>query len=299
MKHTADPKFKKLSKDSSISQFLSDHDHDHRTGFITRLDRSPVSTKRWLFVMAIGLNVAILLTIIGIVWISFIREFVCMGPTTWSSKLVIWAMQNLIILAAIAVLLRSTTIPFFFGECRLRLLHGFRPSEILIRKSPSVRRQTHSTEEQRMGHYWRTAIRAIDPNHLYSAASAILSSEYWTIEYDAVLDALDRVSAGQIDEHDFEFSIWKQNSENIWSVYKLWMMHEIMSNQHEMAMFRGFLTQSGKTELLKFWEEMAAPSKDTKGIISSEAYQSMVQQFAREGLDYETLWSQVSDRTSV
>jgi len=144
-------------------------------------------------------------------------------------------------------------------------------------------------------HQWRSAIRAINPRLLYSTTSAMLSPDYWTLEYSAVFDALRRISAGEIQEEDLEFSIWKQTPDNMWSVCELWRMHEIMSDQQEVTMFKSFLAQSGKDGLLRIWEDMAPSEKGAKQALTPKTYQAMVVQFAEAGLDYETVWSQISD----
>lgn len=178
--------------------------------------------------------------------LAFLCEFLNMEPLSYYSKLLVWSIQNITVAAAITILLRSTSVPFFFGECRLRLLYGFRPSELIIRRSPphtsfggfNQCRKDGLSEAQHVEHQWRTAIRAINPRLLYSTASAMLSSDYWTLEYNAVLDALRRVSAGEINEEDLEFSAWKQGHDNAWTACELWRMHEIMSDQQEVAMFK-------------------------------------------------------------
>lgn len=172
-----------------------------------------------------------------------------------------------------------------------------------------------------MEKYWRIATRAVNPELLYSNASAMLSSEYWTVEYRAVFDALRRIAAGEFQEEDLEFAIWKQDSK-IWNACELWRMHEIMNDQQEVTMFKvrsptvrffssfsdhfpiqTFLTQSGKQELLAIWEEMLCSTSSSGEFIerspSPKAYQVMVDKFAREGLDYEAVWSQVSEKTSL
>jgi hypothetical protein len=148
--------------------------------------------------------------------------------------------QNLVIVSAVIVLVHSTTIPFFLGECRLRILYGFQASEILIRKPPIMSlklNNNNATEDQRMEKYWRIATRAFNPELLYSNVNAMLSSEYWTVEYHVVFDALKRIAAGEFEEEDFEFSIWKQDNE-IWNACELWRMHEIMTDQQEVTMFK-------------------------------------------------------------
>jgi len=301
MKSNTPSRFKQLPRNSPLAQFLSRHDDSHNHGFITRLDRSPLAAKRLAFIKALALNVFILLFIAGLTSVTIIRDILSHLPAHF--RLAICITQNVIIASAIGVLVRSTTIPFFFGECRLRTLYGFQASEIVIRKPPTISLALNSntaTEDQHMERYWRIATRAVNPKLLYSNASAMLSSEYWTVEYRAVLDVLKRIAADEFKAEDLEFAIWKQDNE-IWNTCELWRMHEIMNDQQEVAMFKTFLTQSGKQQLLTTWEKMLPCTSSSGEVIerssSPKAYQVMVDKFAREGLDYETVWSQVSEKT--
>ena len=261
----------------------------------------------------------IFLFVAGFASVTIIRDI--LSPLPAHFRLAVCITQNLIIASSIIVLVRSTTIPFFFGECRLRILYGFQASEIVIRKPPTMSlklNNSSTTEDQRMEKYWRIATRAVNPELLYSNASAMLSSEYWTVEYHAVFDALRRIAAGEFEEEDLEFAIWKQDNK-IWNACELWRMHEIMNDQQEVTMFKvcsqilliffshhlsiqTFLTQSGKQKLLAIWEEMLCTSSSgefNERSPSPKAYQVMVDKFAREGLDYEAVWSQVSEKTSL
>jgi len=299
MKPTATSRFKQLPQGSSLAEFLSQHEDPLHRGFITRIDRSPIATKRLAFLKAFALNVFVLLSVSTLAEITIIRDLLSPLPTSF--KLTICITQNILISSAIIVLIRSTTIPFVFGECRLRILYGFQPSEIVIRKPPTIPLMLNSnaSEDQRMERYWRIATRAVNPELLYSNASAMLSSDYWTVEYRAVFDAMRRIADGEFNEEALEFAIWKKDSE-IWNVCELWRMHEIMTDQQEVAMFRAFLTRSGKGELLAIWQDMLSctPSGNmTERSPSPKAYQAMVDKFAREGLDYETVWSQVSAKS--
>ena len=202
--------------------------------------------------------------------LSFLNDFIYTNPLSLFSRLTAWSVQNMVIACAILVLFRSTSIPFFFGECRLRLVDGFRSSELIIRRSPPptptptlapssfTRKSFYSSENEHMEHQWRAAIRAINPRLLYSTTSAMLSPDYWTLEYSAVFDALRRIASGEIQEEDFEFSIWKQSPDNVWCSCELWRIHEIMSDQQEVYMFKvgipapvyDFPTDSSFAELL-------------------------------------------------
>ncbi|KAF8909390.1 hypothetical protein CPB84DRAFT_1673464 [Gymnopilus junonius] len=246
-------KFTQLPRLSLFAQFLSQHDDPLRRGFITRLDRSPVARKRsalsnpflpssslytrLAFLKALLLNVSVLLFTSALAAITILRDLTSPLPTP--VKLAFCITQDVLIATAIVVLVRSTTVPFFFGECQLRLLYGFRPSEIIIRKPPSVPLLLNSDvpEDQRMERFWRMATRAVNPELLYSNASAMLSSDYWTLEYRAVFDAIRRIQRGQFTDDALEFAIFKQD-DGIWNVCELWRMHEIMTDQQEVTMFK-------------------------------------------------------------
>jgi len=289
-------RFKHLSSESFLSQFLSRHDDSLSSGFITRLDRSSIRAKRLVFAKAFALNVAVLGFLIGLAAVTVAKDLLSTFPVQFRLGLCIT--KDLVIMFAILVLLRSTTIPFFWGECRFRFYYGFRASELVIRKPPKAGLvlQSHLPEDQRLERYWRMATRAVDPKLLYSNSNALLSSEYWTMEYSALFDAMERIAVGDFEEEALEFAIWRQDK-GTWNSCELWRMHEIMTDQQEVAMFKAFLTEAGKQELLAIWEDMlSTPSTTIVRSPSPKAYQAMVSKFAREGLDYETVWNQVSEK---
>ena len=81
------------------------------------------------------------------------------------------------------------------------------------------------------------ATHAVNPRLFYSNSHALLSSDYWIVEYSAVFDAMERIAVGEFDEEALEFAIWKQDK-GTWSSCELWRMHEIMTDQQEVAMFK-------------------------------------------------------------
>jgi len=295
-KSISSSRFKQLPRESSLSHFLSQHDDSLYSGFITRLDRSPIKAKRLAFAKAFALNVVVLGFLVGLAAATVAKDLLSTFPVPF--RLGLCVTQDLAIMLAILVLLRSTTIPFFWGECRFRFYYGFRSSELIIRKLPKtgLALQSHLPEDQRLERYWRMATRAVNPKLLYSNSNALLSSEYWIMEYSAVFDAMERIAVGVFDEEALEFAVWKQDK-GTWSSCELWRMHEIMTDQQEVAMFKIFLTEAGKQELLAIWQDMlSTPSTTIVRSPSPKAYQAMVDKFAREGLDYETVWSQVSGK---
>ena len=57
------------------------------------------------------------------------------------------------------------------------------------------------------------------------------------MEYSAVFDAMERIAVGDFDEEALEFAVWKQDN-GAWSSCELWRMHEIMTDQQEVTMFK-------------------------------------------------------------
>jgi len=297
-KSISSSRFKQLPRHSLLSQFLSRHDDSLYSGFISRLDRSPIKAKRLAFAKAFALNVVVLGCLIGLAVVTVATNSLSTFPAPF--RLALCVTQDLAIMFSILVLLRSTTVPFFWGECRFRFHYGFRASELIIRKPPKagLALQSHLPEDQRLERYWRMATHAVNPKLLYSNINALLSSEYWIMEYSAVFDAMERIAVGEFDEEALEFAVWKQDK-GTWSSCELWRMHEILTDQQEVAMFKTFLTEAGKQELLAIWQDMLSTPSTTviERSPSPKAYQAMVDKFAREGLDYETVWSQVSEKT--
>ncbi|TFK40012.1 hypothetical protein BDQ12DRAFT_681609 [Crucibulum laeve] len=298
---TMSQRVKHLPVNSPLAQLFSRHDDSCRNGFITRLDRSPISSKVFTFLKGLVLNLGIVAFVGYLAYITIVRDLLSSMPESVGLSLCIT--QDLLIFWAILILLRSTSVPFFFGECRLRILYGFRPTEIVIRKPPSSTSlpSKNLSEDQRLERYWRLATRAVNPRLLYSNPGAILSSNYWVLEYSTVLDTYKCLEKGEFQVEDLEFSFWKQEGRS-WSVCELWRMHEIMNDQQEVVMFKTFLTKEGKKELFSIWQNMVPnlDSKSTTGHVRSpseqKAYQAMVDSFAREGLDYEAIWSRISEQ---
>ena len=178
----------------------------------------------------------VLAFLIGLAAVTVVKDLLSTIPVPF--RLGLCVTQDLAIMLAILVLLRSTTVPFFWGECRFRFHYGFRASELIIRKPPKVLAlKSHLSEDQRLERYWRMAIHAVNPNLLYSNSNALLSSEYWIVEYSAIFDAMERIAIGDFDEEALEFAIWKQNK-GTWTSCELWRMHEIMVDQQEVGMFK-------------------------------------------------------------
>jgi hypothetical protein len=137
--------------------------------------------------------------------------------------------QGLVLFWATSVLYLTTFAPFFLGECRLRCKHGFRSTELVIRRAPpeSLASQNH----------WRACLRAINPALLYTNPASILAADFWVLEHLVIMDIYAAISAGQVNEEDLEFTVWREH-DGIWSGLELWRLHHIVSVQQEVDLFK-------------------------------------------------------------
>ena len=146
--------------------------------------------------------------------------------------------QNILLVSAVVALLRSTIIPFFLGECRLRYLHGFQETELAIRRTPrsrsmDLRTLTKLSGDSKASKPKDSALVAVcyaaqilmNMKLVYYRPGALFSSNYWTPEYSAMLDAYNRLGAGQLADVDFDFAVWKQQG-GVWKVCELWKLQE-------------------------------------------------------------------------
>ncbi|KAF6761648.1 hypothetical protein DFP72DRAFT_879238 [Ephemerocybe angulata] len=224
-----------ISSDSALHAFFTKHDDDHNNGFITRLDRSPIAQKRSTFYHSLALNTAILccLTILAILTIRSNLEAPYPPPMR-----VAYALTQDILLASASLVL---------FQCRLRYRYGFRETEIILRRSPrslNVEKLTtggsnlqgSKSNGTRLEALSKAATRLVNPQLLYSRPGAILSSDYWTLEYPALLDAYDCVDNGKFSDVDFDFTLWKQK-DGLWTACELWRVQEIMTGEQESDVF--------------------------------------------------------------
>ena len=69
------------------------------------------------------------------------------------------------------------------------------------------------------------------------AAVAEARADHRSAPHAEVRAWLLRLAAGEFDADALEFAIWKRDAQGVWNVCELWRMHEIMSDQQEIAFF--------------------------------------------------------------
>ena len=149
--------------------------------------------------------------------------------------------QYLLIAWAIITILLSTSFPFFFGECRLRLIHGFRPVEIVIRDIPSgIHAKTQLPGGASKGQEcqsWKSILRGIDSRLVFYNPLAFFSEDFWILDYDAVMHAYNLIAEGKLDETNFEFAIWRPE-QGIWKSHEAWKIHAMCVDRYTMTLIK-------------------------------------------------------------
>jgi len=131
--------------------------------------------------------------------------------------------QDLVVFWAIYSMFITTTIPFFFGECCLRLRCGFRPTEVIFIK-PIPDQVTDYSNTSRIQHYRRLATNS---HHSYTSIWSFMTGESWVFVHAAVLDAYNLIDNGEVDEGVLESAIWWQEGGS-WSVYQVCETYDLL-----------------------------------------------------------------------
>ncbi|EAU90531.2 hypothetical protein CC1G_00915 [Coprinopsis cinerea okayama7 len=187
--------------------------------------------KRTVFYRALVVNTVIAIVLSALVALTILHDLYEPYPISLHTASI--ATQRILVLSAIAVLVRSTLAPFFLGECLLRIKYHFRDSEIIIRRLPRGLMGAGGHDEHDLQSLCTNAARSVDPALLYSNLRSFFSRDYWTMEYGAVMDAYSSISVGEFTEEDFEFSILKRDDSGHWNVYELWRIHGVATEKQE------------------------------------------------------------------
>ena len=123
--------------------------------------------------------------------------------------------QDIVIIWAIISLFVNTTLPFFFGECYLRLRRGFRPVEVVFLFLPNP--DSSLPDDMHFEHYQQLAACA-DPSLTYTSLQpSLICGTSCTVTYSAILDAYKLIESGEIDVDELDSVVWMRRKE-AWDV---------------------------------------------------------------------------------
>ncbi|PFH51904.1 hypothetical protein AMATHDRAFT_84823 [Amanita thiersii Skay4041] len=273
------------SPGSPFTQLLTRRQGRHSVAFLTRLDRSSVYTKRLRFLKGLSISSTISLFLTWLIASSLTHDLAANVTPAFRTSMRLT--QNILIAWAIFIVLTSTVLPFFLGECRLRLKYGFRPTEINISRLAQKKAPVTYSLNSR---YWRTLmLRNINPRFAFYNLGSFLSEHFWMLDYGTIVEAYQLIATNKADESQFEFALWYQHHD-VWTSYKAWAMHNLAPSTDEINTFKKFLSEEGKPTLFGQWQSILHREKD-----SADAYRTIVHLFAQEGMDYEQVWSMAYD----
>ena len=166
------------------------------------------------------LNIGILILTTWLVYAAVMRD-VFATHSTPPFTIACFIAQDVVVIWAIYSIFITTTIPFFLGECRIRLRWGFRPVEVIfIRALPSeMSIDSLACRDLHMNHYRRLATGPLK-SRLYTNLWSFITSDSWVLVDSAVIEAYDLIDNGEIDETLLESTVWWQEN-GAWRIYEV------------------------------------------------------------------------------
>ncbi|KAH6906702.1 hypothetical protein BKA70DRAFT_1286658, partial [Coprinopsis sp. MPI-PUGE-AT-0042] len=174
-----------------ITQLLDRHAIPSQRGFIMRLDRSSISSKRHIATATLDHRAYIPPAY------SFLDQVYIVSPV------------KAVILFAAAVLFHSTIFPFLWWECRLRYRFGSKKPRCTLLLSPEHLHPEGLADDEAWRRRWvEEVVEATHPRYLYYRPSSLLVERYWTPHYAAMWMANSLMRGGELGAEDFASGIW-------------------------------------------------------------------------------------------
>ena len=216
--------YKPLPIDTPLACLLSTHDDPRHGGFFTLVDSSSLSRKRFVvislpyfccltdisnfrivFSMTFILNICVLALMTWLAFMIVMRDI--LTPFEVVPITAFYLTQDLVTVWAIYSLLVNTTIPFFFGECILRLRRGFRPIEVIFLSLPMELSDGIHFEQ-----YQCLAACAIPSLTCSSFRSSLIGNVTCVIPYSAIHDAYSLIDSGKIGVSQLDSIVWRREN---------------------------------------------------------------------------------------
>ncbi|KAH6896264.1 hypothetical protein BKA70DRAFT_1316768 [Coprinopsis sp. MPI-PUGE-AT-0042] len=200
-----------------ITQLLDRHAIPSQRGFIMRLDRSSISSKRMIFLQSLAHNFFVLFCISIFATATLDHRAYIPPAYSFLDQVYIVSPVKAVILFAAAVLFHSTIFPFLWWECRLRYRFGFQETEMYIIALPEHLHpevalnglpQGLADDEAWRRRWVEEVVEATHPRYLYYRPSSLLVERYWTPHYAAMWMANSLMRGGELGAEDFASGIW-------------------------------------------------------------------------------------------
>jgi len=266
--------------------------------FLSHLDTTSVKAKRSAFFQA---------SIVLVVFLAIFLWRAASVYSTYGSPSKLYTAFSLspciLLLVDLYVLHRTGTAVVIFARGHLwyRLVYGFRPTEIVIRRphADQLPQFANMTITEGGNKFRDLVFRAVDINLLRNNPGSLTELGFWDIDYRACEEAygLARMQGpGSIEEAAWRVSVWTRHGAQppaCWMVLEEWKTHDPDVQEQRLGFLKKKLEAIGKGDLYDKWQNLlykgsVTPSGASKPL-NMNLLAEMMTFFEREGVDFASI----------
>ncbi|KAH7395589.1 hypothetical protein BKA64DRAFT_62155 [Cadophora sp. MPI-SDFR-AT-0126] len=306
---------------ASLEPFLSKLDTSHI--YITHIDTKPKDFKQKIFLVPVLMNVVIIgfilwrIKIIGPFYMKIC--FSLMGrpnemtvDTTgmsFNDAFLVILKRALIFLADLCIYVFVWPWPreFFVGRTignpvAWRFGVGFRPQEIIVRRSRKWDRAIGNVLEQGSGQdeLFDIIRRAVDPIWMAEKTGYLMLNKEWDLDWRSIIIATKMVDKKTLSIQDFKTTILVHNEQFGWLVIETAAAGGSAAEEEgrrKIVAFKDELTALGKENLFFRWIELVQFESSRPGGFSPERQVETMAKakdmFESQGVDFDKFWAKV------
>lgn len=304
--------------------------------YLVHIDRQPVSEKHQMFFFPLVLNGIIFALVIYRIYIgifTYPEIFAALvnpnSPSSINTKNASWgflsstlARRTLTFLFdyLLITLFFPWPVRFFTGPISLRRKLGFKPAEVVVRKS---REWSESLSQNWIKHDKKTIseriMPAITPMRLQRTGYLLIDAD-WDLDFRAMVRVHDAIKTGKASFKDFETCVIVHGGGN--KGWLVWRVEDALgvrrrdeqhnndssselspSERDKIVAFKDKLASMGKEDLFFRWVEIIQFESTQPGGFTPERQQKAMQEtkelFDKHGVDFEQFWTEVGGMKGV
>ncbi|CZS92506.1 uncharacterized protein RCO7_01895 [Rhynchosporium graminicola] len=305
----------------TLEPFLSKLDPSHI--YITHIDTKPKDFKQKIFLIPVLMNVVIIgfilwrIKIIGPFYMKICSSFmgypnemtVDTSTLSFNEAFLIMAKRAVTFFADLLIYIFIWPWPrdFFAGRrignpIAWRLAVGFRPQEVIVRRSRKWDRTIGNMLEEGSGQneFFDIVRRAVDPIWMAEKTGYLMLNKDWDLDWKSIIIATKMVDQKTLSIQDFKTTILLHNKDFGWLVIETAAAGGSAAEEEgrrKIVAFKDELTALGKENLFFRWIELVQYESSRPGGFSSERQLDTMAKakdmFESQGVDFDQFWAKV------
>lgn len=287
--------------------------------YITHVDLKPVAFKRKIFLVPVGMNIAVVLLFIARMWwiapwyFKLVAGSFGQGndlhfePSQATWQQIAWeaARRGLTLMVdfILLVFVWPWPVEFAFGRThgnpvQWRLKVGFREKEIYVRRSRDWDKQLGDIfkETEKKNGLMGMVRQASSPLLQHEKTGYLTMNGEWDLDWEAMVQAHGMVDKKDVAIDAFRSVVLVHHKEYGWMTLSQANPEEKMDDQRRKVFeFRDALAAIGKENLFYRWIEIVQYESSQPGGFGSERQAETARQiqdlFAKEDLDFDKFWA--------